>query len=58
MLNPAISEQTWGQPRIDIFASNANKQAAYYYRKKRSTIPGAGCLGEDALDFSWNRTDG
>ena len=36
MLNPTISEQifaTWGQPKIDLFASNANKQATYYYRK-------------------------
>jgi hypothetical protein len=32
MLNPTISEKifaTWGQPKIDLFASNANKQAAY-----------------------------
>jgi hypothetical protein len=60
MLNPTISEQifaTWGQPKIDLFARNANKQAAYYYRKKRNTQPGAGCLGEDALDFSWKRDE-
>ena len=61
MLNKRISQQLfekWGQPKIDLFASNKNKQADFFYRKPHATTkPGEGCLGNDAFAAKWHENE-
>jgi hypothetical protein len=59
MLNREVTAdlfKAWGTPNIDLFATTKNKQAEFYYRKQsdKYTDNPSGCLGQDALDQTWN----
>jgi hypothetical protein len=57
-LNPKVAAnifKKWGEPDIDLFATQKNKQAPFYYRKPTPGLPLAeGCIGEDAFSASWD----
>ena len=56
-LNPRIAQEIfskWGQPTVDLFASQKNRQAEFYYRKPSELPMGQGCLGENSLGVPWD----
>ena len=56
MLKREIAQQIihkWGCPRVDLFATSANKQMHCYF----SPIKDEEAIGEDALSHSWQGLD-